>query len=186
MDEARLELPIVTIGHAFYRTFSCTEQEEVERDVCLLYHQLADYAFLMSDLSWGEVYKLPYWEYVETAGLEAKEAHFIRDGCLVMILTMLWECIDGGGYYIYKRIPECRRHINALTVSDPKTEMLIDIVKQALDLAERFPGPQAPPEKLVGELFDQCDWVHREYVRGYFIRMSEKFNSDHFQGAKTQ
>ncbi len=32
----------------------------VERDICLLYHQLADYSYVMGDLYYGDIYSLPY------------------------------------------------------------------------------------------------------------------------------
>ena len=38
------------------------DKQRVERDVLLLYHQLADYSYIMGDLYYGTVFALPYWD----------------------------------------------------------------------------------------------------------------------------
>lgn len=40
-------------------------KQEIERDICLLYNQLSNYAYIMSDLFYGSVFALPYWEYLD-------------------------------------------------------------------------------------------------------------------------
>ncbi len=66
--------------------------QEVERDICLLYHQLADYSYIMGDLYYGNVYALPYWEYLCVPGLDESQQEFIREGCLVMIFGSYGIC----------------------------------------------------------------------------------------------
>ena len=63
----------------------------VERDICLLYHQLASYSWIMEDLYYGSVYALPYWRYLNISALETKRQAFIRNGCLVMLYAMASE-----------------------------------------------------------------------------------------------
>src|SRR5712691_1560834 len=75
-------------------------KQQVERDICLLYHQLADYSYIMGDLYYGPVFGLPYWEYLDFPDLDGADREFLRDGCLVMILAMAWDQIDGSGVYI--------------------------------------------------------------------------------------
>ncbi len=52
--------------------------QRVERDICLLYHQLAEYSYIMGDLYYGDVYALPYWDYLNLQTLEPDQRAFIR------------------------------------------------------------------------------------------------------------
>ncbi|KLU02753.1 hypothetical protein RISK_005049 [Rhodopirellula islandica] len=61
-----------------------TEVQRVERDICLLYHQLADYSYIMGDLCYGDVFSLPYWEYLQIEELESDQA--------VSFATDAWSC----------------------------------------------------------------------------------------------
>ncbi len=71
----------------------------VERDICLLYHQLADYSYIMADLDYGAVFALPYWDYLDVAGVPGSQRDFLRDGCLVMIFAMASVVLDGSSAY---------------------------------------------------------------------------------------
>ncbi len=77
-----------------------TEIQLVERDICLLYHQLADYSYIMGDLYYGDVFSLPYWEYLHVEELAPDRQRFVCDGCLVMLYAMAVEVLDGSGTYL--------------------------------------------------------------------------------------
>ncbi len=52
----------------------------LERDICLLYHQLADYSYIMGDLYYGNVFALSYWvesiwDIKQKIGLVSAEFH---------------------------------------------------------------------------------------------------------------
>jgi hypothetical protein len=146
-------------------------KQRVERDICLLYHQLANYSYIMGDLYYGSVFNLPYWEHLDFPGLDRADRDFLRDGCLVMILAMAWEQIDSSGAYLKPHIPTCREALNRIAGKDDDTRKLIATVKLALETAERG-GPEIP------ELQELSAWVHKRYVREYFRRVSREFESN--------
>ena len=146
-------------------------KQQVERDICLLYYQLADYSYIMGDLYYGSVFGLPYWEYLTFSGLDTVDRAFLRDGCLVMILAMAWDQIDGSGAYINPHIPACREAVTCLACEDEDTAKLAQAVRLALDVAERG-GPETP------ELLGLSGWAHERYVRGYFRRVAQEFDSN--------
>jgi hypothetical protein len=94
-------------SHSASRLGHWVLKQQIERDICLLFHQLADYSSIMGDLSYGDVFALPYWEYLDFPDVDPEERNFLRDGCLVMILAMASECVDGTGSFLAAHIPEC-------------------------------------------------------------------------------
>lgn len=138
--------------------------QQIERDICLLYHQLAEYSYIMGDLYYGSVFALPYWEFLDLDNLEQDEKDFIRDGCLVMILAMAWDFIDGSGSYINPYISACQKAISKVIPFDEKTEKLIHTVKLAIDTVDQ----EEPEPDELGEL---SSWGYKEYVEGYFRKM---------------
>jgi hypothetical protein len=150
-------------------------KQQVERDICLLYHQLANYSYIMGDLYWGSVFGLPYWEYLDWRGLDDSDRMFIRDGCLVMLLTAAWEQIDGAGSFINQHIPACRAAIARVEVDTPETEKLLRAVRLALDAA-------ATGSESGCELDELSAWVHVHYVRGYFDRTATEFRTNPYFG----
>ena len=146
-------------------------KQQIERDICLLYHQLAEYSHIMGDLYYGSVFALPYWEYLDFPGLDTADRDFLREGCLVMLLAMASEQIDGSGAYINSHIPACREAVTRIACDDEDTEKLARTVRLALDVAE-----QGGPETR--ELVELSGWVHKRYVRGYFRRIAQAFDSN--------
>lgn len=75
--------------------------QHIEKDICFLYHQLSSYSYIMGDLDYNEHYRLPYWDFINIKSpMNDYEKAFIQEGCLVLILTMAWEQIEGAGCYI--------------------------------------------------------------------------------------
>ena len=144
-------------------------KQQIERDICLLYHQLADYSFIMGDLYYGSVFALPYWEFLDLPEFDSAEERFIRDGCLVMILAMAWEQIDGAGAYIGPHLSACKTAVERLQPDEEKTQSLVRTVLLALDTAKTG---QVETEELTA----LSQWVHREYVQGYFRRLVQEFD----------
>jgi hypothetical protein len=144
--------------------------QKVERDICLLYHQLSNYRFIMGDLYYGSVYGLPYWDYLELDSLDQREREFVRDGCLVMMLAMCWDQIDGSGNYIGQHIPACRAALLRLIPYDDDAEKLMRTVGLALNLV-------ANGAPVTEELGDLSGWVHEKYVKGYFREIAREFDA---------
>lgn len=150
-------------------------KQQVERDICLLYHQLANYSYIMGDLYYGSVFGLPYWEYLDFPGLDTDDLAFLRDGCLVMILAMAWDQIDGSGAHINPHIPACREAVARLVIEDEDTAKLTQAVRLAMDAAE-------PGGSETQELQELSCWVHKRYVRGYFRHIAQEFESNTYYG----
>jgi hypothetical protein len=147
---------------------------KVERDICFLYHELSEYGGIMGDLSYGSLYTLPYWEFLNLHGpnITDEERRFIRDGCLVMILAMSWDVIDGSGTYLKGKIDLCRQAIVELQPENERTAKLIRAVLLALAIAEQDQGEN----QEIGEL---SIWVNYEYIHGYFRQMAGESQAIH-------
>lgn len=144
--------------------------QRIEKDILLLYHQLADYNYIMGDLYWGDVYSLPYWEYLEPVFLEDHQAMFIKNGCLVMILAMAWEKIDGAGSYIDSYIEPIEKAIETFVALDEEQWRLLNAVRLAIS--------EVKGKTLIdasNKLQDETHWVAHEIVGGYFIANARQF-----------
>ena len=151
--------------------------QAVERDICLFYHQLSEYNYIMGDLYWGSVYHLPYWEYLELRAEELSRERFIRDGCLVLIFAMAYETIDGAGDYLTGKLDKCMAAIDRLDAEDEMTKSLIQAVSDALTfVAGAADLNDAERSTRIHALWQSSLWVHREYVREYFVSMAQKLN----------
>lgn len=145
-------------------------KQRIERDICLLYKQLSECSYLMGDLYFGDVYALPYWDYFSFPGLGPVDEKFIRESCLVMVLTMAWEVIDGGGSYLHPYLAVCRQRTSALPVVDERTTKLCKAVELALTAAES--GEAASPV-----LVELSSWAHSAIVRAYFRNVVHDFDN---------
>ena len=145
--------------------------QRIEKDICFLYHQLSSYSYIMGDLCFNEYYNLAYWEYINVEfPLNKDELGFIKEGCLILILTMAWEQIDGAGYYINDKIEKI---MNALEIFEPlneKQSKLHDIVTLAVTYAKN------PNTEKYNEINNKSDWVHQEFVRRYFRNIVKDFD----------
>lgn len=144
---------------------------KVERDICFLYHELSEYSGIMGDLAYGLIYALPYWDFLNlnVRQMPVEERCFIRDGCLVMLLAMAWDVLDGSGTYLLHHLGLCQQAIEAVEIDNEKTEQLVQTVKTALNAVEM---DSQGNERLEGtplwHLENLSVWVNRQYVGGYF------------------
>jgi hypothetical protein len=112
---------------------------KVERDICYLYHELSEYSGIMGDLAFGCLYTLPHWEFLHLNVRQMPEEQrcFIREGCLVMLLAMAWDVLDGSGSYLIKHFSPCQQAVAAIEAHNASlTKMLCD------RLAVQFRGAQ--------------------------------------------
>lgn len=144
-------------------TTDWTLLEKVKRDICFLYHELAEYSGIMGDLSYAHIYTLPYWDFVDLQipRLHETDRRFIRDGCLIMILAMAWDVIDGSGSYLQDKYAVCRAAIERVKAEDERTAVLLQTATLALDAAEQG-------RRRDSVLVELAIWANREYVQGYF------------------
>lgn len=138
--------------------------EQVEMDICYLYHESADWGGIMGDLYHGN---RPYWEYLNWKLLDEYQTRFVRDGCLVMIFVMCDQYIMGAGFGIEDHVSECLRALSSVEPEDEQTARLVKSVKMALEAVQ---GKSVPED----ELNESYQWIFRTYVGGYFQGMVEK------------
>ncbi|MCP3961419.1 MAG: hypothetical protein GY719_26540 [bacterium] len=159
--------------------------QRVERDICLLYHQLADYSYIMGDLYYGDVFNLPYWEYLDFQGPEPEQQEFIRSGCLVMLYAMASEVLDGSGAYLTMdrdRFSGARASVESLRELDGDTGRLAAVVRAALRLVGQE-GDLRCSSPEVQEIEAESTWIHERFVREYFNRRTHEFESNaYYQG----
>jgi len=155
----------ITIGGQYVRSLEWSEIEDVERDICYLYYQLADYDYIMGDLAFGVTFRRPYWDYFHVTGLHARQFAFLRDGCLVMLLAMAWEIIDEAGHHLLDdhHLAACQTALHQFIPTDPHTDRMHRMIEQALDYIADGIRTDQPRLKLIGV---ESDWVHQTYVRG--------------------
>lgn len=154
--------------------------QRVERDICLLYHQLVDYSYIVSDLYYGDVYSLPYWEYLSVSTLEPDQQQFIRNGCLVMLYAMASEVLDGSGSYLTidrKRYSDAKAAVRALPSLNPDTDRLVSAISGAFKLIDenRFDTEESPE---VQDIVAASTWIHERFVRQYFIVRASDFENN--------
>ena len=92
-----------------------------------------------------------------------------------MLLAMAWQKIDGAGSYISQFHERIQESLDSLVNEDEPLQRLLDTVKLAV--SEAAQEKPVPSESLMAE----SNWVHREFVRGYFARMTKSFDSDYFR-----
>ena len=138
---------------------------EVERDICYLYHELSEVQGIDGDLAYGTIYAQPYWQFLDLSAFQMPEAErrFITEGCLIFILAMAWDVIDGSGSYISDKLVRCQQAIDKLIATDDNERKLVLTVKLALSAAATGAGTSDQLEAL-------SDWVNRTYICGYFER----------------
>lgn len=92
-----------------------------------------------------------------------------------MILAMSWEIIDGGGAYLSSdMMASCKVAVAAVPHDDPDTKRLCEIVLRALDWS-------ASGKEQNEELNQEAIWVHKRYVREYFIVKARSFETHWFK-----
>ena len=148
------------------------ELQQVERDICLLYHQLSDYDYLMSDLDFGRVFSRRYWDYldIELEEIPSDQRSFIQQGCLVMILAMATDLIEDSGNHLESYLAEVSAAVDACIPLDERTGKLRTVVELALTKVVADQGE-------MDDLLALSSWAHREFVGGYFTERARSFGT---------
>jgi hypothetical protein len=154
--------------------------QAVERDICLLYHQLADYSYIMGDLYYGDVYGLPYWDYLDVQGLEPEQRDFLRTGCLVLLFAMASEVLDGSGAYLtmdQNRYVAASVAVRSLSGFSGDVGRLADAVRQALAMIDAGAGTWDQSD-TAAEMNAASTWIHERFVRRYFEDRAKEFSTN--------
>jgi len=145
----------------------------IERDICLLYHQLSNYSFIMDDLYYGNVFNLPYWQFLDIKGIDAERRKFIRGGSLVLIFAMVSEEVGGAGHYLSNdrfRYKNCKRNIDAFVPENEDEKLIVNSIKTGFDLIDK---------NKIGDLsmFENTTEIHKRFVRSYFEAIAKNFKT---------
>lgn len=154
--------------------------QAVERDICLLYHQLADYSYIMGDLYYGDVFGLPYWEFLDIQGLTAEQRDFLRVGCLVLLFAMASEVLDGSGAYLTmdpSRYAAASAAVRSLTGLSDDVGRLADAVRHAFGMIDAGSGTWDQSD-AAAELNTFSTWIHERFVRRYFEDRAKEFSTN--------
>ena len=137
----------------------------VEQDICYLYHELSEYGSIMEDLDYAGTYSRPYWNYLNLP-LAQDANHFVRDGCLILILCMARDLIEGQANQLAASIETCRSQIDTIAPDSERTLKVIDIVRKAVVCAES----ECKPNSVMDE---EVQWAYDTVVAQYFRDRSQ-------------
>lgn len=144
--------------------------QQIEKDICFLYHQLSLYSHIMGDLNYTGHYNLPYWNFINSKfPINDDELCFIKEGCLIIILSMAWEQIDDAGSYINDKANIIMNNLDVFEPLNEKQSELHDIVILTVNYAMN------PKQGLYEDVLKKSKWVHREFVMGYFRKRVNEF-----------
>jgi len=143
----------------------------LKRDICYFFYEQAEYVGIDGDLDFGGTYALPYWRYL-CVELPATDTPFVQQGCLLLILAMARDVIDGSGSYLLPWLDECVQCVTRCEPNDVETRTLLAAVRRALDEVRS-------PSGCRGELEEQVVWVNKTFIMGYFTRRAEHLATIH-------
>lgn len=131
------------------------------RDVCYLFHELADYRHIMGDLDYANDYELPYWNLVNRVDTGRPDDRLIRSGILILFLAMLHDEFDGSGCRISKYADSVLSALTELVPEDNDILRLSDCVCRGLELLRSGSRPD--------DRFDEdSTWAYSTFVQRYF------------------
>ncbi len=61
---------------------------QINRDIYMLYHELAQYSHIMGDLDYANLYPLPYWDFIANSALDWQLDAFIA----MVHWSCFWRC----------------------------------------------------------------------------------------------
>lgn len=135
---------------------------EAEKDICYLYHWLAEFSAIDGDLPYGSVFKQPCWELIGAVIPEMRrsQALFLRKGGLMFVLAMAWDVIQGSGSYLRDHYDRCASLLREFRETDPATLKLAEIVRLSLEVVR--------DRTRLDELETGSCWANKNFVRAYF------------------
>ncbi len=125
-------------------------EAELAKDICYLYHLQAEYSGFMPDLDFGTTFKRSYWKDLNGLnGYDDNSREFLRTGCMVFVLLMAFEFIDGSGDSISNIFEECNEAVDAFIPSTEREALVQEVTLEMLRKAiAKEPLLEAEIEKL--------------------------------------
>ena len=132
---------------------------ELTRDICYLYHIQLEYCGFMADLDYSNEFKLPYWARLKTH-CDADE-EFYKTGCLIFILLIALDKIDGSGDALSEIKDQCFEAVRSVVPHSESESKLKELVIGVLAVSDgNTQNGTLDKEGL--------NWAYQEYVAGYF------------------
>ena len=147
-------------------------QQSIERDICYFLHEQKDWRSILGDLAFGVIYAAPYWEYLTFADdpPSSGRQQFVQNGCLLIILAMAVDVIDGSGTYLRQYLEPCRQSVAAMRPSAERTCRLRETV--LLALAHLARGSRSD------DLDERLAWASCEFVHGYYRSVAREIDEE--------
>lgn len=153
----------------------------VKRDILLVFHEYAAHGYINEFPGWGYDFDLPYWDFLNNPGLDPPDDCFFRDGCLIILLGMALDPIDGAGDYIRQYVPICRERFREVPEIDDRSGRLFLAVQLAFDLIDRDRPWESDDHKL---LFIEVGWAYKAFVQAYYRDFVEEFERREKKGRR--
>ena len=141
-----------------------TISQLLKKDIAYFFLQVRDYGYIMGDLYWGSVYSLPYWRYLDKSFLDSTDATFIQNGCLMLVLAICFEKLDGAGNYIDDKLNAIKQAVVACQPDEEDGSELREAVLVALDKIDR--GVESDEA-----LFAKSQRVHRRFLEDFLHKI---------------
>lgn len=131
------------------------------RDVCYLFHELADYQHIMGDLDYANDYALSYWALINRVDTGNPDDRLIRSGILILFMAMLWDEFDVSGCWISRHADAVSAELAQFVPEDEDMLRLSESVLHGLELLRC----DSKPDKRFEE---DSVWAYSSFVRQYF------------------
>lgn len=136
-----------------------TDETQLTKDICYLYHIQSEYKGLMPDISWSDEFALPYWQHLKA--FSDSDDSFHKNGCMVFLLLLALDKIDGSGDGMKSIHRQCMAAADAV-IPHTKTE---DVLKELLINVLKKSNSKTSLSK---EDEEGISWVYSEVIEAYF------------------
>jgi len=131
----------------------------LQKDICYLYHVQSHFNELMSDLDFNNEFSLEYWS--ELNSFSNEDEAFVKNGCMILILLMTLDKINGSGDSLTDVYNSCYDAVQLVTPFSESELKLKNLVLSILSKSNTKESISKNDENLLS-------WVYSEFVEGYF------------------
>jgi len=132
----------------------------LNKDICYFYHIQSEYKKFMPDLDFTAEFSLPYWSILKNI---SQDENFLKIGCILIILLMALDKIDGSGDSLSKKYPECKDAIESVIPYSENEKKLKDMTYGILESAKNSTSLSIIENEFLV-------WAYKEFIEGYFKR----------------
>jgi len=130
-----------------------------QKDICYLYHVQSCFGTLMADLDFKDEFSLSYWSELKVFARQDEE--FVKIGCMIFILLMALDKIEGSGDSLSSVYKDCYEAVEEVVPFVENETKLKSLVLSVLETSNFRDALSEEDEKSLG-------WAYTEFVEGYF------------------